>query len=236
MLDPAAQFDPEVARVGAAQTGAAFVWDLERRRYRFARTGRLVLSRRVREAVDVVIRWGDWRVESATRMLLDGRLSLAEWQAAMARQIKLLHTAQAVAARGGWGSLTQTDWGYISGVLDTQLRYLERFALQIEAGEQPLTTGIISRAMQYARMSRATYEWLTGVTAREAGQDVEWNILGEADHCDDCLEQSARGPVPVGSLVPVGARQCLANCACELAYGRREAGGRIIEWGEDAAA
>jgi hypothetical protein len=49
----------------------------------------------------------------------------------------------------------------------------------------------------------------------------EWNVLHPADHCEgvgSCIEQTARGKVPIGSLIPVGDRRCLRRCHCTIEY------------------
>jgi hypothetical protein len=48
--------------------------------------------------------------------------------------------------------------------------------------------------------------------------DQEHLELGEAEHCDECLEDSAMGFVPIGSLRSIGDRLCLTNCHCRLVY------------------
>jgi hypothetical protein len=60
-------------------------------------------------------------------------------------------------------------------------------------------------------IARATY-------AREAIFDQERLELGIAEHCPECLADSARGFVRIGTLGSIGSRQCRTNCACRFLY------------------
>ena len=57
----------------------------------------------------------------------------------------------------------------------------------------------------------------------EQGKTECRNVLGPADHCEganSCIEQTAKGWVPIGggAMVPIGSRLCLSNCRCRLEY------------------
>lgn len=53
---------------------------------------------------------------------------------------------------------------------------------------------------------------------REAVFDEEHLVLGDAEHCEQCLADNARGFVPIGTLGPIGSRECRTNCACRFVY------------------
>ncbi|MDR3582593.1 MAG: hypothetical protein P4L67_04940 [Candidatus Pacebacteria bacterium] len=116
----------------------------------------------------------------------------------------------------------------------TQDAYLDRFqadmlrpqpfnpdkTLEVFIFPAPITANqFIARAESYGacawgcsqEIARATY-------ARNMVFDQERLVLGEAEHCGDCLEDSARGFVPIGSLRSIGDRQCRQNCHCHLTY------------------
>jgi hypothetical protein len=46
----------------------------------------------------------------------------------------------------------------------------------------------------------------------------------QAQHCQDCIDHSARGMVPIGSLPMPGQRcACRARCKCRVEYFRQQA-------------
>jgi hypothetical protein len=98
--------------------------------------------------------------------------------------------------------------------------------VQILVTPSPMTPGqFIARAESYGaavwgnaqEIARATY-------AREAIFDQEHLELGDAEHCQDCLDDSARGFVSIGSLRNIGDRQCRTNCACRMVYRKGDDG------------
>ena len=39
-----------------------------------------------------------------------------------------------------------------------------------------------------------------------------------ADSCDDCIAMEQLGWQPIGTLIPIGDRQCRGNCGCTLRF------------------
>ena len=72
----------------------------------------------------------------------------------------------------------------------------------------------------YGQASRTLYENIRRRESSDAGFRFERNVLHPADHCDQCVNQSALGTVPIGSLVPIGRRTCRSNCRCTLSYSK----------------
>lgn len=50
------------------------------------------------------------------------------------------------------------------------------------------------------------------------GAMYERNIRHARDSCGGCIHETARGWVPIGTLVPTGYRDCRGNCLCSLEY------------------
>jgi hypothetical protein len=74
------------------------------------------------------------------------------------------------------------------------------------------------RLMMYAMSGHAAVQSALGDRARERGLTSERNILAIADNCTGCVVETGRGWVPIGSLVPIGERDCLSNCLCTYEY------------------
>jgi hypothetical protein len=114
--------------------------------------------------------------------------------------------------------MSPADWGWTGQRLRQQYQWLDGFAQDLATGKQALDGTLAVRASLYAEASRATHREMERRQARLRGEQQEKNQLGAADHCPGCLEQTARGWQPIGSLVPVGSRTCLARCHCSIAF------------------
>lgn len=196
-----------------------YEWDPRIGRYRDKRNGRLVPRQTVRDAIDQFIAKGDERIQKISRDLVEGRSSLATWQTQMMLEIRHLHLANAAAAVGGWDQLTSADFGRVGQLLKVQYAYLQRFALQIQTGQQQINGGLITRAGMYADAARGTYEdELRALSRDRLGMTQERRVLGRADHCDDCLTAAAKDWQPIGTLPRIGDSACKVSCRCSFEY------------------
>lgn len=219
-----------------------FLWDSDNARY-LTRAGRVVPLRTIRRAVDAVVEATRVDVEAISRLVANGDIDVAEWQDGVARRLKTMHVATASAASGGFQNMSPAAVARLEGTLRFHLTKLEGFAGDVSRGYTTLhsvqinsETGelqdvvrvvrmteslIVSRAEMYALAGASdSYEGGRHVAAAEAGYQFERNILARSDHCEGCLEQTARGWVGYGQLVPVGRRTCLTRCACSLQFAR----------------
>lgn len=194
-----------------------YTFDPRTGRYR-APNGRLVPRAEIRDAVDRAIAALRRQASDVTAQLRAGTISVDEWETAMRQVVKDTHLLNMVASRGGWDQMTQADFGRVGQIVRTQYNYLGGFAAEIGAGIQPLDGRVTVRAQMYADMGRATYETDQRVQQRALGASEERSILHPADHCDDCIAEAAKGWQPIGTLIPIGERQCLSNCACTFMY------------------
>ncbi len=155
-----------------------------------------------------------------------GRLSLAEWEREMRRQIRDAHATAHAMARGGWKRMTPSDWGRVGAAVREQYKYLSAFAAGIETGAVPRTKALAARARLYAEAARRSHfeteRWLMA----NRGYVEERSVLGIADHCDGCLAEAGKGWRPIGTLLPIGGRDCKARCRCWFEYRKRDAFGQ----------
>lgn len=184
------------------------------RRYVDLKTGRFVPARDVRAAIDTVIDAETVKVRALSQRLVDGEMSLAEWQSQMAAQIKTLHVAMGVAAYGGFAAMTPARYGYLGSLIKKQYQYLRDFAAQIASGEQKLDGSLIARAALYSQAGRESYSDILVQIAQDGGCTQARRILGGADHCNGCVSEAARGWVPISDSLPIGAAECRSNCRC----------------------
>jgi hypothetical protein len=196
-----------------------YTWD--GRRYRSALTGRYVSPREVRTALDTALR----NTQPLARMLADdlraGRVSRQEWAVRMRELVRSTHLMSSAAARGGWAQMTPEAYGQVGAAVREQYRYLDPFIAEVEAG-LPLDGRFTARAAMYAQAGRNTFHRAERAVMLGQGMREERNVLDrEAVHCEgpnSCPEQSARGWVPIGNLLPVGSRLCITACRCRMEY------------------
>lgn len=205
-------------RPGGQRLTPRFGWNARARRYVELRSGQFVPQQAVADALDTVIQRASQNMRGLSVQLQGGQISLVEWQQGMAANVKLIHTASAATAAGGWAQMRPADWGWVGQRLRAQYSFLRNFALDVATGKQQLDGRFLRRAEMYAEAGRGTHRELDRRLAHEAGQDEERNILGAADHCNGCLDATRRGWVPIGTLPAVGARDCLTRCHCTLEY------------------
>jgi hypothetical protein len=204
-------------------------WNETAGRYISLETGQFVPFTDVRDALESVMDASGVRINLVSQQLVDGQIGVAEWQIAMMEQIKIEHTAAAAAARGGWAQMSQSDWGAVGRMIRDQYEYLENFASQIASGQHTLNGVTMLRADLYADAARGTFEEMRRRYERmNNGMEEELRELGEADHCNGCLEQAALGWQPIGTLDKIGAEECITRCHCRFRYRKMGPDGQWI--------
>ena len=150
--------------------------------------------------------------------LAEGAITLQMFEAGMIELINQAHTGAGVLAVGGLADYDIDIRQVVEENKRTEYEYLAGFIVAIVAG-QVLAGKIPQRAGQYSGAARATYYDIGTQEAVTTGFDLEENILNPADHCEgggSCIEQTNRGVVPIGTLIPIGGRVCLSNCQCNI--------------------
>jgi hypothetical protein len=173
-------------------------------------------------------------LEQLAADLKAGNITIAEWEAGMRQYLREQYEAAMILAKGGRGNITQSDWGYDGAALKKQYQYLSNFANEIKANPEKWLAGtrLDARMDLYKDSAYAALEDFRAREALQVGATHEKNELGDADHCPGCYEAQGAGIVPIGTLVPVGARDCMVRCKCTMHYYRQEADGSYTEVGE----
>jgi len=196
-------------------------WNSGASRYIDMTTGRFVSQTLVRGGLEDMIDASAANMNLLSQSLLDGNISLANWQSAMMEQIKATHTASAALSQGGWAQMTQSDWGAVGQLIREQYDYLRNFAAQIASGEQPLDGRVLVRADMYGDASNGTFWEMDKRSHIQDGYNEGRRILESgADHCDDCIAYAADGWMPIDEIPPIGDSQCVTRCRCEIEYRR----------------
>jgi hypothetical protein len=155
--------------------------------------GRRIVRRLVADAGSLV--------RSATEALVAGALRLGPWFGAMRDALLPRHFAAGMAVLNH-ADPPPADLDAIAAESRRQVGFLGRFR------------GALARAELYAAAIWATAQSVARRRAMRDGFRFEENVLGISDSCLDCLEQTRRGRVPIGTLLPIGQRLCRVNCKC----------------------
>lgn len=177
-------------------------------------------ERTVRPALDSVVLKSQDRLRELAQQLRGRTIALADFEVAFFKEIKTAHVASAALAAGGWAQMTPADYGRVGAKIRAEYGFARDLCKDIEAGKVKLDGRFIQRVASYGNAGTATFE--AEHRRREIGAGARWerNVLGVADHCNGCLAETAKGWVPVGTLVPVGSRDCLNNDECHIEYSR----------------
>jgi hypothetical protein len=201
-------------------------------RYKDA-AGKFVPNAEVRAAVDVALAKADRRASALLEQLRLRRISLADWQLAMQREISSVHIYNAVLAKGGKNAMTAADYGRVGNEIKRQYQYLRRFAEDIAFGKPvdrndpnsprvpyPLDGRAAMRANLYTQSGRQTYHTVELRERQRQGFTEYRNIRAASDSCEGCMAATRAGWVPIGTLKPIGQRDCLSSCKCSWLYRR----------------
>lgn len=194
-------------------------------RYYDLETGQFVSNAAVREGLESVMDASALQMNALTQQLIDGGISLADWQTGMMQQIKITHTTSAALSQGGWAAMTQSDWGATGQLIRAQYDYLRNFAAEIASGKQPLDGRALVRADLYADAANGTFAEMGRRDAIESGFDEEMRELEDTiNACDGCIEQAMLDWQPIGTLKAIGSQECSTRCRCEFKFRNSETG------------
>jgi hypothetical protein len=204
-------------------------------------TGRAVKFSLVRDELERIIDDSKLSMRDVTQRLIDGGISLADWQLEMTTYIKDANIAASVSARGGWAQMTQADWGRAGQAIRKQYDYLGNYANQIYDGKQPLNGNALVRSQMYADASRGTFEQSRRkLEETQGGMTQERRLLAasDANNCEThgdligCKELAALNWKPINTLPAIGGAPCRTNCRCRFIYRKKGRGGKWIVSGE----
>ena len=194
----------------------AFVFDIVSARFRSRATGRYVSHSAVRDALDTAIANAAKDARAVTLQLRAGEVTIAEWQQAMAGQIKSSQSAAAALARGGWAQMRPADWLRVARSVKEQYGYLRRYAEQIASGAASPST---RRSEMYVSAARKAYETQRRAEMTARGVRQHRSVRHALDSCEECIELAALGWVSIETTIALpGERTCRSSCRCSISY------------------
>jgi hypothetical protein len=214
--------DEQLKEAELASVSREYYWNEEAARY-IDGQGRFVSEKVVRAAVDEALLAASQSAVADFEAMRKGEITVGEWERRMRRHIKNAHLTNARLASGGLsgGARRRVEDVLREGTTpdDTgDFHRLHRFAQQVADEEIPLDGRARQRARGYVQKGRSTYHAEQRVAKQKNGYNQERNVLGIAEHCDECVEITGKGWSPTGSLVLIGNRTCLYNCKCRIEY------------------
>ena len=195
-----------------------YLWDAGVSRYRDVRTGVFAPQRTVTMLLNRQITVAQKETRSLGAQLRDGKIDVNEWRDATRAQLKTIHATQAAKAVGSFDQMDKASWGRVGGKLQYQYKRLENLATQIDDGKQLLDGRFTQRVDMYGRAGYSTYTETKREGEAERGMTEERRVLGNAEHCNDCVEYAAEGWQPIGTLPKIGDSICLVNCRCHFEF------------------
>lgn len=195
-----------------------FWWDSSVAQYRDAH-GHFVPRLLVRKSLDRIAAASGQRMRVMGQQVAKGDASLGDFHLAMRTEIKTALINNVAAAKGGYAQLSQSDYGRVGNEVKRQYKFLDNFVTELYAGVTKANTpGFLARVQLYFNTARTMYYKFDREVQEEAGMKEERNLLHPAEHCDECLAQTDMGWVPLGTLVPIGDRECVGNDRCTMEY------------------
>lgn len=206
---------------------ASFSYSKSEGVYRYQPSGRKVSDRQLYQWVENAVETGGANLEKYARQLQDGAISTTDWAISAGTEIRDMHRAVAMIANGGKSQMTPSDWGFVGAKVREQLSFFNGFASEVDniPDGATLTDAFVSRARSYYHAAYTTFaQALARRVAQNGHAEMEENLLETgSEHCEGCLAATAAGRVAIGTLTPVGDRECRFRCKCRIVYIREAA-------------
>jgi len=196
---------------------ADYLWDADKRRY-IDPKGKIITPIQQRKIGQRIITESTEAMTNLATRYTEGAASLAEFATGMREAVKGTHSAMTQFAYGGKLQMTPRELGRLGKTIQEQNKFLNGFIQDIE-NKSLSDLGIINRSGMYGEAGWSTYESAIGDREEEAGAKEERSFLDpDADHCQECFDEASEGWVEIGTLVPIGDRECLTRCMCSFEY------------------
>lgn len=191
-------------------------------RYR-GKNGRFLSQAAVEALVDGRIKKLDSQLKDFTKRLVNGDITIDQWQGSVREALKPAHIQAAMVGVGGKQALSQSDYGRIGQRLRSEYAYLQNFASDLLGGRISAPMAL-ARIGLYAESVRGSYWEGTTIRREKEGYSLMRRILdAQAVHCQDCIGYAARGIVPLGAVPMPGQRcACRSRCKCRVEYLRQQ--------------
>jgi hypothetical protein len=206
----------------SARMDAEWSYDRKSGRYRDEK-GRFLSKEAIEKLVDRRIDKLEASLRRYTRMLIDGAITLDQWQGSVRESLKGAHIQAAIVGYGGRAGMGSAEYGRIGQRLREEYAYLQGFAADL-LNRRISAPMALARIGLYAQSVRGSYWQGAELRQQQQGYGLMRRILdGQAQHCADCLRYAAQGMVSIGTLPLPGQRcECGARCRCSVRYFKQQ--------------
>jgi hypothetical protein len=203
-----------------------YTWNPTAKRF-IAPSGQFVSLEEVRAGLDSAIAQAALKNKILVDDLVRGTISVFEFERLMQVAIKDTQLYAAAVAAGGYSAISGEQLVFLTQRVSEQFAYLAEWVHRVGEKEgdvneevefEETEKAMAARAAMYAQSARRTFEAMWKSQQVDAGKTEERNVLGNAEHCAQCVDMSAIGWVLIGTLIPIGERTCLSNCKCRILY------------------
>jgi hypothetical protein len=195
-----------------------YTWEPATGRYRGV-DGRFVARTRITDLLGDAINQNERQMLRNVTAYSEGGIDPRTWAITQSAMLKREYLQNAALGAGGWDRLTPRDYGRIGGKLRGEYGRIANLAEQIAAGEVTLPQALNRVHMEQggARSTYYTTEREHKPGPEEGMVRIQRRVLGEAEHCDDCVGYYEQGWQYEGDLpVPGEGSVCDGSCRCDL--------------------
>lgn len=187
-------------------------------RYRDIETGRFVRFPEVTRLIDEETNRLQVRLKGHARLLVSGKLDIAEFQTRVAQSLKESHLRSAAIGGGGVKNLTPTHYGKVGAQLKKQYQYLYKFGQDLKLGSMS-EKQIIHRAGLYAASIRTSFFEGEFTSRGKIGFYGKRLLDAGARHCASCLSYQKLQWTLIANITPPGVNcECGGRCRCRLVF------------------
>jgi hypothetical protein len=162
----------------------------------------------------------DWTKGSESRLQVLGELYAnkeidgRQFYEFMTREIRLSVNTQTALASGGWGQISNKEWGYNGFICREQYKDLREFIEKAEAGDLSAAQ-IVQRARLYANRAYERFWEIETEKRKNDGEQRERVVtVGDDRVCPECRGAEAQGWQPIGQFsVPLH-----PGCRCDKQF------------------
>ncbi|MFK0731396.1 MAG: hypothetical protein ACFKPT_02705 [Gloeotrichia echinulata GP01] len=193
-------------------------FDPNSHRYRDSETGRFVSAVDVTRLIDREINRTEVRLKGHARLLIQGKIDIAEFQTRMAQSLKEAHLGVAAVGAGGAKQLTPTHYGKIGAELKKQYKYLYGFGQDLQQGK--LTPEqILRRAGSYSKSARTSFFAAEFTSRGKVGFYGKRLLDAQSRHCQSCIGHQRLNWTLIQMITPPGVDcECGGRCRCRLVF------------------
>lgn len=208
-----------------------FRWNSLAKRYIDSK-GRFVPQSHVLDALEDQIIVAQKRMNNIAMKLVNGEIDLADAQLLGMDEIKIVNTASAALAKGGWAQMTPSDWGLTGRIIRDEYKEFETFLNKVTTSRVPENGKIrlfkldgspngqfLKQFDQFAQGGIKSFNDILRTEASARGATHELRTLdNKAQHCNCCIKEAGH-PEKIGTLRSIGDCTCQNNCRCKKTFG-----------------